>query len=69
MTEEQRKVLLPLREDIRKKFSYLTRARELGALPTVLVAIRRKIFEAQDILIAESVRLNFTSPRNWFAGK
>lgn len=69
MTEEHRKILLPLREDIRKKVILLGKAREMDAIPNILVAIRRKIYDAQDLLATTSVKLRVEIPSNWYAGK
>lgn len=69
MNDNQREILLPLRLDIQSKFKYLQRARDLNAQPNVLVAIRRKIYQAQDKLLEESVKLNFSCPSNWYNGK
>lgn len=69
MTREQLNVLLPIRLDIRKKFLCLNKARDMNATPEVLVAIIRKIYEAQDLLISESIKQGVCSPESWFKGR
>ena len=41
----------------------------MNATPEVLVAIRRKIYEAQDLLISESIKQGVSSPESWFKGR
>ena len=69
MTDVQKEILIPLRLDLQNKFRILRRAQDLNAEPNVLIAIRRKLYQAQDKLLEESVKLGLISPDNWYNGK
>jgi hypothetical protein len=69
MTDAQKEILIPLRLDLQNKFRILRRAQDLNAEPNVLIAIRRKLYQAQDKLLETSVKLGLISPDNWYYGK
>lgn len=69
MTDAQKEILIPLRLDLQNKFRILRRAQDLNAEPNVLIAIRRKVYQAQDKLLETSVKLGLISPDIWYYGK
>ena len=62
-------IIETLRKKIRALYCALEKARDLDAAENMLGAIRRKIFEAQDQLVMESIRQQKEISPRWYAGK
>jgi hypothetical protein len=60
-----------IKTELRQKWKVLHKARDLGANPKSLIAIRNKIYEDQDKLAAEFVKNNIEGKVSdyWFRNK